>query len=49
MGWVAPRKFFRNELTNHGTLTSHTFGVIAFIVKWVAPGLIALVLVGQFI
>ena len=49
MGWVAPRKFFRNELTNHGTLTSHTFGVIALIVKWVAPGLIALVLVGQFI
>ena len=49
MGWVAPRKFFRNELTNHGTLTSHTFGVIAFIVKWIAPGLIALVLVGQFI
>lgn len=49
MGWVAPRKFFRNELTNHGTLTSHTFGVIAFIVKWVAPGLIALVLVGQFV
>lgn len=49
MGWVAPRKFFRNELTNHGTLTSHTFGVIAFIVKWGAPGLIALVLVGQFI
>lgn len=49
MGWVAPRKFFRNELTNNGTLTSYTFGVIAFIVKWVAPGLIALVLVGQFI
>lgn len=49
MGWVAPRKFFRNELTNHGTLTSHTFGVIAFIVKWIAPGLIALVLVGQFV
>lgn len=49
MGWVAPRSFFKNELTNNGALTSHAFGVIAFIVKWIAPVLIALVLVGQFI
>ena len=49
MGWVAPRSFFRNELTNNGTLTSHAFWLIAFIVKWVAPALIALVLIGQFI
>ncbi len=49
MGWVAPRSFFRNELTNNGTLTSHVFGLIAFIVKWVAPVLIAIVLAGQFI
>lgn len=49
MGWVAPRSFFRNELTNNGTLTSHAFGLIAFIVKWIAPALIALVLIGQFI
>ncbi|WP_289753307.1 sodium-dependent transporter [uncultured Duncaniella sp.] len=48
MGWVAPRSFFRNELTNNGTLTSHAFWLIAFIVKWVAPALIALVLIGQF-
>lgn len=49
MGWVAPRSLFRNELTNNGTLTSHAFWLIAFIVKWVAPALIALVLIGQFI
>lgn len=49
MGWVAPRSFFKKELTNNGTLTSHTFGLIAFIVKWVAPILISLVLIGQLI
>ncbi len=49
MGWVAPRSFFKNELTNNGTLTSHVFGLVAFIVKWVAPLLIALILVWQFI
>lgn len=49
MGWIAPRRFFRNELTNHGTLRSRAFGIIAFIVKWIAPILIALVLVSQFL
>lgn len=49
MGWVAPKKFFRNELTNNGSLKSYTFSMIAFIVKWIAPVLIALVLISQFI
>ena len=49
MGWIAPRKFFKDELTNHGTLTSHVFGLVAFIVKWIAPLLIALILIWQFL
>lgn len=49
MGWVAPASFFRNEMTNQGTLKSCFFGFIAFIVKWVAPLLIAMILVSQFI
>ena len=49
MGWVAPKKFFRNELTNNGSLKFYTFSMIAFIVKWIAPVLIALVLISQFI
>jgi len=49
MGWVAPRSFFYNEITNHGTLRSHTFRLMAFIVKWIAPVLIALILIWQFI
>ena len=49
MGWIAPKKFFRNELTNNGSLKSYTFSMIAFIVKWIAPVLIALVLISQFI
>lgn len=49
MGWIAPRKFFYDELTNYGTLKSRMFGLIAFIVKWIAPLLIALILIWQFI
>lgn len=49
MGWVAPKKFFHNELTNHGTVTSHVFAVIHFIVKWVAPLLIGVILISQYL
>lgn len=49
MGWVAPKKFFHNELTNHGTVTSHVFSVIHFIVKWVAPLLIGVILISQYL
>ncbi|MEZ3590808.1 MAG: sodium-dependent transporter [Muribaculaceae bacterium] len=49
MGWVAPKKFFHNELTNHGTVTSHVFAVIHFIVKWVAPLLIGIILISQYL
>lgn len=49
MGWIAPRKFFHDQLTNYGTLTSHVFGLIAFIVKWIAPVLIAVILTARFV
>ena len=49
MGWIAPRSFFRNEMTNGGTLKSRMFGIVACIVKWIAPLLIATILVSQFI
>lgn len=47
MGWVAPKSFFHNELTNNGTLRSQMLGAIYFIVKWIAPVLIALILLWQ--
>lgn len=47
MGWIAPKSFFRRELTNDGTLRSRTLGIIHFIVKWIAPILITLILTGQ--
>ncbi len=49
MGWVAPEKFFRKELTNNGTVTSHVFGIIRFIVKWIAPILIAAILISALV
>lgn len=48
MGWVAPEKFFRDQLTNNGALHSPALGAIRFIVKWLAPPLILLILIWQF-
>ena len=49
MGWVAPKNFFRSQLSNNGTLRASFFEAIYFIVKWIAPVMIALILVSQFV
>lgn len=49
MGWVAPKRFFKSQLSNNGTLRTSFFGAIYFIVKWIAPVMIALILVSQFL
>lgn len=48
MGWVAPERFFRNQLDNNGTLRAYYFGAIRFIVKWIAPVLIGVIFIAQF-
>lgn len=47
MGWIAPKSFFRKEITNNGTLHSRVINLIYFIVKWIAPVLIAIILLWQ--
>lgn len=49
MGWVAPESFFRSQVTNEGALHSRALGLIRFVVKWIAPVLIAVILVSQFL
>lgn len=44
LGWKAPRKFMKDELTNNGTLKSRAYPAIMFIIKWIAPILIMLIL-----
>lgn len=40
-GWYLDRKIFRGEISNQGTLRAPLFGVLVFLLKWVAPLLIA--------
>ena len=49
IGWVAPKSFFKNELTNHGTVKSRVFSLVLFIVRFIAPVLIGIILLTAII
>lgn len=49
IGWFAPKDLFLSQLSNHGTLHSCLFPAIIFIVRWIAPLLIALVFISSFL
>ena len=41
-GWYLDREIFRKEISNDGTLRAPLFGVLVFLLKWVAPLLIGI-------
>lgn len=49
MGWVVPRSLFERQLTNDGSLRSALYPVVVSIVRYVAPAMIAVVLISAFI
>ena len=48
IGWFAPKGYLRRELTNHGTIGSRTYPVIMCIIRYVAPVIISIILLGAF-
>lgn len=49
MGWFAPKGFFRKELTPSLGRDRRIYGIIEFIVRWIAPVLILIVLLSSII
>ncbi|MCM1223915.1 MAG: sodium-dependent transporter [Lachnospiraceae bacterium] len=49
VGWVLPRGFIADELTNHGILRGRAAGLVAFIIRFLAPALILIVFIAQII
>ena len=49
LGWFAPKGFMSGEITNGGTLRSRVLPLIMFIIRWLAPPLILVILVAQFV
>ena len=45
VGWFAPKKFLKDELTNNGDFKSATFRLIIFIIRYIAPVLITGIIV----
>lgn len=44
-GWVAPKYLVKDQLTNKGTLKSWIVKPVIFILRWVAPAMIACILI----
>lgn len=49
LGWIVPKSFLRNELTNRGHVNRHLSKFIIFIIRWLAPALISVILVAKFL
>lgn len=49
MGWFAPKNLMRDQLTNNGSIRSRLIQPIIFIIKYLAPLMIAAILVSLFI
>lgn len=47
VGWVLPKGFIADELSNHGTFFSRAAAPVAFLIRYVAPVLIAMVLLAK--
>lgn len=48
LGWFSPKGLFERQLTNAGTIRSRFVGIIRFIIRYLAPILIALVLLSPY-
>ena len=47
VGWFGPRRLLQSQISNRGVLKSGVAGVVVFILRWVAPVCIAMILVGS--
>lgn len=44
LGWFAPKGLLREQMTNGGAVRSRIIGVVTFIIRWIAPVLIATIM-----
>lgn len=49
VGWVLPSDFIGQQLTNFGTFASKAVPFVSFLIRWICPPLIALILIFSFI
>lgn len=48
-GWIFDKNSFRDEISNHGKHKARLFGMLVFMLKWVAPILLSVVFVWNLV
>lgn len=48
VGWILPKRFLQDELTNYGTLRSRVVPIVLFLIRYICPILIALIFLANF-
>ena len=49
LGWFAPKDFLQEQITNQGTVRSWILRPVRFIIRWVAPVLIFIILISPLL
>lgn len=49
LGWFAPKSILPDEISNRDTVSRHPYTLIRFVIRYIAPTLIALVLASYFL
>lgn len=49
VGWFAPKNLLRDQITNCGSVKSRVVGLITFVIRWIAPVLIATILISPLL
>lgn len=49
LGWIIPKTFFRNQLTNKGKINKKSARLVMGMIKYVAPLLIGVILIAKFL
>lgn len=45
IGWIVDKKFFKDEITNYGTTEKRLYPVVRFVIRYIAPPLLILILI----
>ena len=49
VGWIIPKSFMMNELTNHGKVNKKIAGPVFWLIRYMAPVLIGVILIAKFL
>ncbi len=49
IGWIAPRDILRDQITNGGKVMKRAYPVLSFVIRWISPILILIILLSSVI